>query len=84
MKRFMLTIGLLGFAVPVAIAPSHGYEGPWCAYEASGSNSHATRCDLPNYEACRDWIRSQAGTWCTQNPRYVPIEPRRTPRQRRQ
>ena len=34
-----------------------------------------TPIDLPNYEACRAWLRSQPGTWCTQNPRFQSVGP---------
>jgi len=46
------------------------YEGPWCAYMATGFDYYVSRCDLPNYEACRNEIMATPGTWCTENPRY--------------
>jgi hypothetical protein len=74
MKRTALMIGALLLAAPVASQQSHAVEGPWCAYESVGHDSYSSRCDLPSYEACRDWIRASPGTWCTQNPRFVPVD----------
>jgi hypothetical protein len=85
MIRVMSSTGALALAVLAAIQPSHAIEGPWCAYESMGVDAHETRCDPPNYEACRAWINASPGTWCTQNPRYVPSAqpPRsRAPRRR--
>ena len=73
MKRIALTIRTLAFAALIEAQPSYASEGPWCAYETVGPGSISSRCDLPNYEACRAWIRATPGTWCTQNPRYVPV-----------
>jgi hypothetical protein len=60
---------------------SAGYEG---AYMNTGFDFYTRRCDLPNYEACRNEIMATAGTWCTQNPRYrgPTDQPSRTKRQK--
>jgi hypothetical protein len=85
MKRVTLSTGALAFATLVAVQPSHAVEGPWCAYESLGMAGENSRCDLPNYDACRAWISATPGTWCTQNPRYVAGAQQqrgRTPRRR--
>ena len=84
MKNASLKIGMLIAVISIEIQPGHAVEGPWCAYELMGGDAYASRCDLPNYEACRAWINATSGTWCTQNPRYVPTQrsPGRSQRQR--
>jgi len=84
MQYAPLKFGMLIAVLSIGIQPGHAAEGPWCAYESTGSESYSGRCDLPSYEACRAWMNASSGTWCTQNPRYVPGQrsPSRTQRQR--
>jgi hypothetical protein len=63
-------IGALTAAVTVCAQPSQAYEGPWCAYMLAGRDFYTSRCDLPNYEACRAEMAGLPGTWCTENPRF--------------
>jgi hypothetical protein len=82
MKWIILTIGVLAVTALIEAQPSFAYyEGPWCAYKR-GSRGASSRCDLPNYEACRTEIRATPGSWCTENPRYVAAaaQPRKTKR----
>ena len=84
MKNASLKIGTFIVVMLIQIQPGHAVEGPWCAYELMGGDAYSSRCDLPTYEACRAWINASSGTWCTQNPRYVPNQrsPSRTQRPR--
>jgi len=68
--RTSAAIGLLALAAMLPATPAQAYEGPWCAYQMDGRDFYTSRCDLPNYEACRAEIFGLGGTWCTQNPRY--------------
>ncbi len=76
MGRHALRNTALAFAATGVFAladarPGHAYyEGAWCAYMSAGRDFYTSRCDLPNYEACRAEMNAMAGTWCTQNPRY--------------
>ena len=69
--RKILSIGALAAAALCVAQPSQAYEGPWCAYMSAGQDFYTSRCDLPNYEACRAEMGGLPGTWCTQNPRYA-------------
>ena len=69
--RKILSIGALAAAALCVAQPSQAYEGPWCAYMSAGRDFYTSRCDLPNYEACRAEMGGMPGTWCTQNPRYA-------------
>lgn len=72
MSKIMLALAAIAAAVLVDARPGRAYvgEGPWCAYSATGHDYYRSRCDLPNYEACRAEIMATAGTWCTENPYY--------------
>jgi hypothetical protein len=70
----------LALLLPVLAAASIGsaqpslasYEGPWCAYRQLGGGFIERNCGMVNYEQCRANIFATPGTWCTQNPWYVP------------
>lgn len=76
MKRMALTFAAAAFAALIDAPPGHAYyEGPWCAYMNAGRDFYTSRCDLPNYQACRAEMGGLPGTWCTQNPRFRgPVE----------
>lgn len=56
------------------------FEGPWCAHRALGGSFIENNCGMMSYEQCRANIFAMPGAWCTQNPRYVPMQP--TPRRK--
>ena len=70
MKRSIRLTSAMMLALPLSTQTIEAREGPWCAYERGGVGFEISRCDLPNYEACRAWINAAPGSWCTQNPRY--------------
>jgi hypothetical protein len=61
--------------------PAHArIEGPWCAHRQLGGGFIENNCGMMNYDQCRAYIFSTPGTWCTQNPWYVP--PQQKPRRK--
>ncbi len=80
MTRIALASATIATLMLADMRPSEAYyEGRWCAYMSAGRDFYTSRCDLPNYEACRAEMNAAPGTWCTQNPRYVgpPEQPAR-------
>ena len=59
----------IGSAQP---ASAQRIEGPWCAHHQMGGGFIERNCGMMNYEQCRANIFATPGTWCTQNPWYVP------------
>ena len=84
-KKMILALAAVAAVSTSGAKPSQAaYQGPWCAYMSLGLEFYSERCDLPNYEACRNEIMGTPGTWCTQNPRYRgPVQPSRTKRKPR-
>ncbi|CAN0357375.1 unnamed protein product [Phaeothamnion confervicola] len=81
----MMRIMLTGCALAVCLLAGMQtvfarYEGPWCAHRNLGRGFIENRCDMPSYEACRQEINSSPGTWCTQNPYFVPANAAPLPR----
>ena len=75
MQKITLAIGALALAMLIDAQPSQAYyEGAWCGYTKAGRGTYGSRCDLMTYEACRAWINAQAGSYCTENPRYRVVE----------
>jgi hypothetical protein len=68
-------------ALSCAALPAHAsIEGPWCAYMQLGGGFIQRNCGMMTYEQCRANIFATPGTWCTQNPWYVP--PQQKPRRK--
>jgi hypothetical protein len=74
MRRLVLAYGVAALAATAMFAPQASagvlYEGPWCMHEVMGRGGVISKCDIPNYEACRAQMRGMGGTYCTQNPYY--------------
>ena len=70
MTKIALAFAAIALAALAEARPAKAYEGPWCAYMMAGYDYYTYRCDLPNYEACRQEIAATPGTWCTENPRW--------------
>ena len=68
----------LGAAILVVALTGAGpaqayFDGPWCAVFTTGSSSVSERCDMPNFEACRQEAQFFGPTaFCRQNSRYAP------------
>jgi len=67
----LLTALALTCFAPPAQAQSR-VEGPWCAYMQMGGGFIQRNCGMMNYDQCRNYIFATPGTWCTENPWYVP------------
>jgi hypothetical protein len=39
-------------------------------HEVMGRGGVISKCDIPNYEACRNQMRAVGGSYCTENPYY--------------
>jgi hypothetical protein len=72
----MWKIALLGVVAVIAAAgPSRAEEeGAWCSHEDIGGGVVVDRCHFVTFAECHE-ISAGAGTFCTQNPRYVPPPP---------
>jgi hypothetical protein len=72
MRKLAMLLSAVAAASLLSATPGAAqYEGPWCVYTVVGAGFVAENCQMRSYEMCRaNMFRS--GSYCTQNPRYVP------------
>jgi hypothetical protein len=83
MLRFILAAGVFIAVLALDVRPAPAGEGPWCAVASAGPDGVSWDCRYGSIEECRPNVIAGNRGFCTQNPRWVDVEPvRRRPKRR--